>query len=131
MDAIEYILCAVLVMANFSLGLYFSFRKYRQDASESVVLKMFLGSRTLLTLPLAVSIVASTISPTGVVALPAHFYVYGWHLIWWILSPLLALPLAMRVFVPVLYSLDVTSIFQVSDCLVLPQKSVDTSLPRQ
>ncbi|KAL1444680.1 hypothetical protein MTO96_045457, partial [Rhipicephalus appendiculatus] len=113
MDALEYILFGVPVLVNFALGLYFSFYKRgRQVVAESVVLEVFLGSRTLMMLPLAASMVASIISSTGLVALPAHFYTYGWHLAWWLISPLLVLPFAMRVFVPMFYDLDVTSIFQ-------------------
>ncbi|KAH7943593.1 hypothetical protein HPB52_009384 [Rhipicephalus sanguineus] len=113
MGALEYILFAVLVLANFALGLYFSFYKHgRPEASNYAVWDVFLGSRTLMALPLAASTVASLLSSVGLVALPSHYYVYGWHVAWGSITPLLVLPLATHVFVPVIYGLDVTSIFQ-------------------
>lgn len=114
MNAIEYTLFGVLVLGNFSLGLYFSFRHQygRQDDYNSAVQEMFLGSRTLTMLPLAASTVASVLSSIGLVAVPSHYYAYGWHLLWGCITPLFALPLATHVFVPVIYGLDVTSIFQ-------------------
>ncbi|KAL1466860.1 hypothetical protein MTO96_042467 [Rhipicephalus appendiculatus] len=113
MDALEYILFGVLVLANFALGLYFSFHKRGLRAvSNYAALEVFLGSRTLMMLPLAASTVASLLSSIGLVALPSHYYVYGWHIVWGSLTPLLVLPLATHVFVPVIYGLDVTSIFQ-------------------
>nr|XP_054930958.1 sodium-dependent multivitamin transporter-like [Dermacentor andersoni] len=113
MDVLEYVLFGVLVLANFSVGLWFSLRKHgRYAGSTSAVVEVFLGSRTLRMLPLAASTVASIISSTGLVALPAHYYAYGWHLIWGTTLPLLLFPLATHVFVPVLYGLGVTSMFE-------------------
>nr|XP_050041481.2 sodium-dependent multivitamin transporter-like [Dermacentor andersoni] len=113
MGVLEYVLFGVLVLANFCLGIWFSLRKHgRYAGSTSTVVEVFLGSRTLRMLPLAASTVASIVSSTGLIALPAHYYVYGWHLIWWSTLPLLLFPLATHVFVPVLYGLGVTSMFE-------------------
>ncbi|XP_075559663.1 sodium-coupled monocarboxylate transporter 1-like isoform X2 [Dermacentor variabilis] len=113
MDVLEYVLFGAMVLANFSLGLWFSLRKHERYAGPtSAVVEVFLGSRTIMMLPLAASTVASIISSTGLVALPAHFYVYGWHLVWTSILPLFLFPLATHVFVPVLYGLGVTSMFE-------------------
>ncbi|XP_070378948.1 sodium-coupled monocarboxylate transporter 1-like isoform X6 [Dermacentor albipictus] len=114
MNVLEYVLFGVLVLANLSLGLWFSLRKKhgRRTGSTSAAVEVFLGSRTLMMLPLAASTVASTLSSTGLVALPVHYYAYGWHVLWAAATPLLLFPLATRVFVPVIYDLGVTSIFQ-------------------
>nr|XP_054930959.1 sodium/iodide cotransporter-like [Dermacentor andersoni] len=114
MNVLEYVLFGVLVLANLALGLWFSLRKKhgRHAGSNSAVVEVFLGSRTLMMLPLAASTVASILSSTGLVALPAHYYAYGWHVLWGAVTPLLLFPLATRVFVPVIYDLGVTSIFE-------------------
>ncbi|XP_070378941.1 sodium-coupled monocarboxylate transporter 1-like [Dermacentor albipictus] len=114
MNVLEYVLFGVLVLANLSLGLWFSLRQKhcRQSGSNSAAVEVFLGSRTLMMLPLAASTVASILSSTGLVALPAHYYAYGWHVQWGAVTPLLLFPLATRVFVPVIYDLGVTSIFE-------------------
>ncbi|KAH6943383.1 hypothetical protein HPB50_020880 [Hyalomma asiaticum] len=114
MNLLEYAVFGTLVVANFSLGLYFSFAQHvrRGTGSTSAVLEVFLGGRTLGMLPLAASSVASIFSSTGLVAIPAHYYAYGWHLLWTGLVTLFVLPLASHVFVPVVYRLKITSIFQ-------------------
>ncbi|KAK8760314.1 hypothetical protein V5799_028419, partial [Amblyomma americanum] len=63
-------------------------------------------------LPLAASAVASLFSSTGLVGFTAHFYAYGWHMGWCFLPSLVLLPFATHVFVPVLYKLGVTSVFE-------------------
>ncbi|KAL1482968.1 hypothetical protein MTO96_033457 [Rhipicephalus appendiculatus] len=125
LNAIEYVLFGVLVVGNFSLGLYFSLRKHGRNAGPtSAVREVFLGSRTLIMLPLAASTVASILSSTGLVAIPAHYYAYGWHLMWTCTTPLFLFPLATHVFVPVIYNLEVTSIFEVSTTSGLFKKNM-------
>ncbi|XP_049272425.1 sodium-dependent multivitamin transporter-like [Rhipicephalus sanguineus] len=106
-------LFGVLVLGNFILGMYFSLRKRTLPVqSTSVKLEMFLGSRALKILPLAASSAASLFSSTGLVGFSAHYYAYGWHLIWAFVGPFLCLPIATHVFIPVLYRLRITSIFE-------------------
>lgn len=113
MQAVEYVLFGILILANFSLGLYFSFRTSpNRFRSASTAEDVFLGSRTMKMLPLAASSVASVFSSVGLIAFPAHFYTYGLHLTWCCLTPFFYLPLAMNVFAPVLYRSGVTSIFE-------------------
>ncbi|XP_075739341.1 sodium/iodide cotransporter-like [Rhipicephalus microplus] len=110
----EGTLFVTLVATNLALGLYFSLRNAssrRVDASARKM-EVFLGSRALWYLPLAASSVASLFSSTGLIGFPAHFYAYGWHVLWLSLTPLLLFPLATHLFVPLLYKLGVTSIFE-------------------
>ncbi|KAH7946509.1 hypothetical protein HPB52_000261 [Rhipicephalus sanguineus] len=114
-QALEVALFGFLVLANLSLGLYFSFRKRNIAADSSATRnEVFLASRMLKTLPLAASSVASLFSSTGLVGFPAHNYAYGWHISWAYLTPLVLIPLATHIFVPVLYRLRITSIFEAS-----------------
>ncbi|XP_077489434.1 sodium-coupled monocarboxylate transporter 1-like [Amblyomma americanum] len=113
MRVLEYVVFGVLVAGNFALGLYFSFWKPASGGgSGRTANDVFLGSRTLRILPLAASTVASLFSSPALVAMPAHFYAYGWHMFWGAIAPLLFFPLATHIFVPVLYKLGITSIFE-------------------
>ncbi|XP_075529555.1 sodium/iodide cotransporter-like [Dermacentor variabilis] len=105
----EYGVFATLMVANFSLGLYFSFRR---RSLKSTADEVFLGSRSLHSLPLAVSALASIMSSIGIIGISAHVYAYGTHMFWnQVLAPLNALIVA-HVVVPVLYRLRVTSVFE-------------------
>ncbi|XP_077560821.1 sodium-coupled monocarboxylate transporter 2-like [Haemaphysalis longicornis] len=110
---VEYVIFGIVVGGNLALGLYFSFHKARPGIpSVATTAEVFLGNRALRMLPLAASSVASVCSSTSLVAFPAHFYAYGMHIFWCCLTPLLYLPLATRLVVPVVYKLRVTSIFE-------------------
>ncbi|XP_065284503.1 sodium-coupled monocarboxylate transporter 2-like isoform X2 [Dermacentor albipictus] len=110
---LEYIIVGVLVATNLSVGLYFSFRKANVGPGSKVTAtEVFLGGRMLKTFPLAASSVVSLFSSTGLIGLPAHYYAYGWHMTWSFLMPLFCIPLGTHVFMPVLYRLRITSIFE-------------------
>ncbi|KAH6942487.1 hypothetical protein HPB50_006412 [Hyalomma asiaticum] len=110
---LEYTVFGALVTANLSLGLYFSFRKSLYSSGGGTTKDdIFLGNRAVGILPLAASAVASLYSSAGLVAFPAHFYAYGWHTALLAVMPMLCLPLATRVVVPLFYRLQITSIFE-------------------
>ncbi|XP_077561122.1 sodium-coupled monocarboxylate transporter 2-like isoform X2 [Haemaphysalis longicornis] len=112
---VEYAIFGIVVVGNLVLGLYFTARKAPPAiASSATTAEVFLGNRALRVLPLAASSVASVCSSTTLVAFPGHFYAYGMHIFWCCLSPVLYLPLATRLVIPVVYKLGVTSIFEQS-----------------
>ncbi|KAH7937053.1 hypothetical protein HPB49_007570 [Dermacentor silvarum] len=82
---------------NLGMGLYFS----RRRKGQSGTVEVFLGSRSLRALPLAVSMVATSIVLTGLVGFTGHYYAYGFHLTWndltiVIVAPLVAQPVPPR-----------------------------------
>ncbi|CAN8019387.1 unnamed protein product, partial [Ixodes persulcatus] len=90
------------------LGLVFSFKR----TGRLTIQEMFLGSRTLRMVPLALSAVSSVMSSIGIIAFTAHFYAYGTHMGWTSLGVLLCIPITTDVIIPVLYRLKITSIFE-------------------
>lgn len=106
----EYGVFGAIMIANLGLGLYFAFK---ENSREITTAEFFLGNRKLQIVPLAVSGFASLMASTSIVAFIGHFYAYGFHMIWCCGTVLLVLPFITHVIVPVLYSLKVTSIFEV------------------
>ncbi|KAH9377945.1 hypothetical protein HPB48_004278 [Haemaphysalis longicornis] len=119
--AADYAVFSLLTGASLAVGLYFSMKK--NVLHGSVTDEIFLGSKSLQVLPLALSVLASLASATGIIGLPAHMYAYGFHIIWIVPLNLILLPMATCVVVPVFYELKVTSVFQVRKLSLL------TSLP--
>ncbi|KAL3195949.1 hypothetical protein MRX96_045433, partial [Rhipicephalus microplus] len=110
---IEYIIFGALTASNLVLALCISSWKTNAGSGTRVTIaEVFLGNRVLRTIPLAASSVASLFSSMGLVGYPAHYYAYGWHMAWSYLMPLLFIPLSPHVFIPLLYRLRITSIFQ-------------------
>lgn len=99
-----------LLLTTLGLGLYFAISKRRRLLTTA---ELFLGSRTLRMVPLALSTMASTISAVGYIGFTAHFYMYGCHLLWFLPSTLLSMPVFVSTIVLTLYRLRVTSVFQV------------------
>ncbi|CAN7939729.1 unnamed protein product, partial [Ixodes hexagonus] len=109
--AIEYAVFGTLMIGNLGLGLYYAF--FSRVASMTTN-EMFLGSRTLRVVPLAISSFASLTSSTGIVAFIGHYYAYGFHFAWGAAAAIIVLPISVYVIIPVLFKFKVTSIFEVS-----------------
>lgn len=109
----DYATFSLLTGASLCVGWYFSFhRKVLHGATTD---EIFLGSKSLRMLPLAMSVLATMASATGVIGSPAHMYAYGFHMGWIAVSNLILIPIGFFLVVPVLYELKVTSVFQVSE----------------
>ncbi|CAN7937028.1 unnamed protein product, partial [Ixodes hexagonus] len=106
---VEYIVFGMMMATNLGLGLYFSVRKRNSVVTLD---ELFLGSRTLKTLPLAMSVLASMMSSAMIVVFPAHYYKHGFHMAYLFLGLIPTIPATTRVIIPVLYRLKVTSIFE-------------------
>ncbi|KAH8033976.1 hypothetical protein HPB51_018487 [Rhipicephalus microplus] len=120
---LDYVLYAVMMALGVAQGIYVSCRKrHGHDVSREA----FLGDRSLGVLPLAVSVLVSTASPLGLVALTAHFYAYGLHLAWNLLITVAAVPLVVYCVVPVFYRLGVTSVFEASAVKGFPRPAGPT-----
>lgn len=107
---VEHATFGVLMTANLGLGLYFAFSRRARKAPTAD--EVFLGSRTMGTVPLAVSVLASMISAIGVIGFGAHYYAYGFHYAWSLVSAPLLVPIVTLIVIPVLYKLRVTSVFE-------------------
>ncbi|CAN8019131.1 unnamed protein product, partial [Ixodes persulcatus] len=122
---IEYAVFGILMICNLGLGLYFAF--FKRVANQTTD-ELFLGSRTLKVLPLAISSFASLASSTGIVGFIGHYYAYGFHFSWGAVAAILVLPVSVYVIIPALFKLKVTSIFEVSGIMhlanILKEKKV-------
>ncbi|CAN7983463.1 unnamed protein product [Ixodes pacificus] len=108
---VEFAVFAFFTVTVIGIGLGFAFKRTGRLNIE----EMFLGSRTLRMVPLALSSLASVMSSTGIVAFTAHYYAYGLHLGWTAsVATLLLIPFTIYVDIPVLYRLKITSVFEVS-----------------
>ncbi|EEC02333.1 sodium-dependent multivitamin transporter, putative, partial [Ixodes scapularis] len=106
--ATEYAVFGFLVATIYGVGFFVSFKR----ASALTLDEVLLGGRNLKTLPLAVSVLASVVSSTGFISFTAHFYAYGINMIWTLIAVFAMIPVTVRIIIPVLYPLKVTSVFE-------------------
>lgn len=122
LHVVDYLVLVFLNSLGIGVGLYASFRRRRLktvtasgsngDACDVEPEESFLGSRRLYAIPLAMSMFASAVTSTAVVSFAAHFYMYGLHVVWCAASTAIVAPLVAHTFVPVVYGLRLTSVFQ-------------------
>ncbi|XP_077548650.1 sodium-coupled monocarboxylate transporter 2-like [Haemaphysalis longicornis] len=105
----DYVIFVSLTALSMGTGLYLSLRKGGRLKTQD---EAFLGSRTIHAIPLALSMVASNVTAVGVIAFVAHYYLHGMHTLWSIVAFVPAGLVVTYLFLPVLYRLKVTSIFQ-------------------
>ncbi|XP_049270076.1 sodium-coupled monocarboxylate transporter 2-like [Rhipicephalus sanguineus] len=115
---VEYAVFGVFVAASLFTGLYFALGKCRRKPSDRTVLRgsmadeEFLGGRSMGMLPLALSVLASMVTATGLLGFTSHFYAYGMHLLWGSIPVLVLLPFIAYVVIPLVRRLGVTSVYQ-------------------
>ncbi|CAN7990164.1 unnamed protein product [Ixodes pacificus] len=108
-NPVEIAVFAYFTITVIGLGLLFSLKRSGRLTTE----EMFLGSRTIRMLPLALSSLSSIMSSTGIISFSAHFYAYGIHIGWTsTAAALLLIPFTIHVIIPVLYKLKITSVFE-------------------
>ncbi|XP_049514721.1 putative sodium-dependent multivitamin transporter isoform X1 [Dermacentor silvarum] len=105
--AVDYVLLVGLTVVSLGAGLYLSVRRRSRSRDEA-----FLGGRSIPSLPLAISAVASSVTAMSIIAFVAHYYVYGFHTLWAIPAFVPAGIVVTTVFLPVMYERRVTSIFE-------------------
>ncbi|KAK8760361.1 hypothetical protein V5799_028371 [Amblyomma americanum] len=122
--AVEYSVFGAFMAASLGTGLYFALRRCwarkrlggatdgRAGGGSSQADEEFLGGRSIGTLPLALSVLASMVTATGLVGFTAHFYAHGMHLLWGSVPVLVMLPFIAYVVIPLVRRLGVTSVFQ-------------------
>nr|XP_054920663.1 sodium/iodide cotransporter-like [Dermacentor andersoni] len=108
-SAWDYALFVALTLLSLGTGLYMSLRRRGRLRTKD---EAFLGSRSIHALPLAVSMVASNVTAVGMVAFVAHYYVHGFHTMWNIPTFVPLEAVIVYLFLPVMYELKITSVFE-------------------
>ncbi|XP_075526585.1 putative sodium-dependent multivitamin transporter [Dermacentor variabilis] len=121
---VDYAAFSIFTSLSLALGLYYSTCKKkartrcndrtRPTSAHSSLQheEVFLGGRSIPSWQLAISVLASVATGVGVVSHSAHQYAYGFHFAWHIAAMALTTPCIVYFFLPVLYQLKVTSVFE-------------------
>lgn len=88
-SAIDYGVFVTMLLLSALIGVYFGFISKKKQNNTSEYL---LGSKQMGFLPIAASLIASHISATTLLALPAEIYHYGSEYIWSVVSAILVSP---------------------------------------
>ncbi|XP_072017033.1 sodium-coupled monocarboxylate transporter 1-like [Amphiura filiformis] len=107
----DYIVFSVFLAVSAGTGLYHGFAKGGQQTTQSFLL----ADRSVFSLPVAMTLLASFISPITLLGIPAEIYTYGGLYLDFLFSQCLLYPSIVFIFVPVFYGLKITSAYEYLD----------------
>ncbi|KAK6185238.1 hypothetical protein SNE40_007512 [Patella caerulea] len=109
-EAWDYVLFTLLLLVSAVIGIYYAVQA-RRNASMG---EFLMASRSLGIVPVSVSILVSFMSAILILGTPAEMYVEGTGYFVYLIGMIFAIIIAAVTFVPLLYSLKLTSSFEVS-----------------
>ncbi|XP_031349221.1 sodium-coupled monocarboxylate transporter 2-like isoform X1 [Photinus pyralis] len=90
------------------IGIYFGFFGKKQNTASEYLM----GGKRMHAIPIAASQVACQISATTLLAVPADIYKFGANYMWLSVSTLLVSIAVYKIYLPVFYNLQLTSIYE-------------------
>ncbi|KYN31233.1 Putative sodium-dependent multivitamin transporter [Trachymyrmex septentrionalis] len=105
---IDYLVIALMLCISIGIGIYYQFSgKYKKTVEE-----YFVASRSMSVIPVAIAMVATFLSGSGLLGLSAEIYIYGTQIVAINLSFLFATAVTCYGFLPVFYKLQATSAYE-------------------
>ena len=106
----DYVVLCLMLILSAAIGVYYALSGGKQRTAA----EFLMGNRNIPLIPVAVSLVASYMSAITYLGAPADVYFNGSMFTWFAVSHVIACFIIGRTFVPVFYSLQLTSVFEVS-----------------
>lgn len=105
----DFIVFALTLLASMGIGIFYS----RAGGAQQNNNEYLMAGRSMSSIPVAISVLASFVSSIAILGNPAEVYTYGFQ--YWIQSftNLISVPMMALVFLPVYYNLRLTSSYEV------------------
>ena len=104
----DYIVFGATLMISAGIGVY-----HAVASKQSTTTEYLLANRKMLSLPVAMSLLASFMSGITILGVPSEIYTYGIQYGLLVVSEILYFPAVALIFVPTLYELGLTSSYEV------------------
>lgn len=106
---VDYAVFAIMLVLSTCVGIYHALAGGRQKTTQ----EFLLANRRMMSLPVAVSLLASFMSAITILGVPAEIYTFGTEYWFIVVSYVFLFPITAHVFVPVFHGLDITSAYEV------------------
>ena len=105
----DFIVFSLTLLASMGIGIFYS----RAGGAQQNNNEYLMAGRSMSSIPVAISVLASFVSSIAILGNPAEVYTYGFQ--YWIQSftNFISVPLMALVFLPVYYNLRLTSSYEV------------------
>ena len=112
---VDYVVFVAMLLISCGIGIYFACTGGKQKTTD----EFLMGNRSMNTVAVALSMVASNMSAILVLGWPGEIYAFGGAYVLSILGSMIGATLVCVTFVPLLYPLQLTSSNEVRMCSVL------------
>lgn len=105
----DFIVFSLTLLASMGIGIFYS----RAGGAQQNNNEYLMAGRSMSSIPVAISVLASFVSSIAILGNPAEVYTYGFQ--FWIQSftNFISVPMMALVFLPVYYNLRLTSSYEV------------------
>ena len=105
----DYVVFGLTLLVSAGIGVY-----HAVVSKPSTTTEYLLGSRKMMSIPVALSLLASFMSGVTILGVPSEIYTFGVQYGLMMLAYTLLYPTVALVFVPTIYDLGLTSSYEVS-----------------
>lgn len=105
----DFVVFSLTLLASMGIGIFYS----RAGGAQQNNNEYLMAGRSMASIPVAISVLASFVSSIAILGNPAEVYTYGFQ--YWINSftNFISVPIMALVFLPVYYNLRLTSSYEV------------------
>lgn len=107
--AVDFVVFSLTLLASMGIGIFYS----RAGGAQQNNNEYLMAGRSMASIPVAISVLASFVSSIAILGTPAEVYTYGVQ--YWLQSftNFISVPVMALVFLPVYYNLRLTSSYEV------------------
>lgn len=107
--AADFIVFSLTLLASMGIGIFYS----RSGGAQQNNNEYLMAGRSMASIPVAISVLASFVSSIAILGTPGEVYTYGFQ--YWLQSftNFISVPIMALVFLPVYYNLRLTSSYEV------------------
>ncbi|CAH3127122.1 unnamed protein product [Porites lobata] len=104
----DFIVFSLTLLASMGIGIFYS----RSGGAQQNNNEYLMAGRSMSSLPVAVSVLASFVSSIAILGNPAEVYTYGFQYWFQCFTNFISVPIMALVFLPVYYNLQLTSSYE-------------------
>ncbi|GFW25364.1 sodium-coupled monocarboxylate transporter 2 [Trichonephila clavipes] len=109
LSAVDYVVFVATFFVSAGIGLYFQLTSKKKTNEE-----FLLAGKDMSVLPVSISLMATCMSTTTFMGIPAEMYLYGTNMTFINLGFTIAPILASYIFLPIFFANDVSTVYEVS-----------------
>lgn len=109
--ATDFVVFSLTLLASMGIGIFYS----RSGGGQQNNNEYLMAGRSMSSLPVAISVLASFVSSIAILGNPAEVYAYGFQYWFQCFTNFISVPIMALVFLPVYYNLRLTSSYEVSE----------------